>query len=117
MLQVALLKIPVSDLPRAVDFYEYTLGLEAVFTSDEFGWAQLAGAAVGIGLYVPGKGGGDAVAGSDAWFHLAHSDLAVLLPKIKERDPHAVITKNADASKSLDFRDPDGNTLRIMQSG
>ena len=58
MIELAMLKVPVSDLSAAVVFYEKALGLTSSFVSEEFGWAQMEGLSVSFALYVPGKGGG-----------------------------------------------------------
>ncbi len=116
-LGLAFLKIPVTDLARAVDFYCRGFGLTADFVSEEYGWAQLGGAEIGLALYVPGKGGGDGVPGQDRDFHLVADDLDVLLKQLLPIAPDAVIATNDDGSRSLDVTDPDGNGLRIMQGG
>lgn len=114
-LGLAFLKIPVTDLARAVDFYSQGFGLTADFVSEQYGWAQLGGADIGLALYVPGKGGGDGVPGQDRDFHLVAGDLDALLKCVSPLAPDAVIATNADGSRSLDLKDPDGNGLRIMQ--
>lgn len=40
----------VSDLARAVAFYQQTLGLELKFTADEHGYASFTSAGLGFGL-------------------------------------------------------------------
>ncbi len=111
MIGVALLKIPVTDLVRSVPFYE-RLGLKPVFVSEEYGWAQLEGAALPMALYVAGKGGGDGAPGSDAWFHLTSDDLDGLARAF----PDAPLVTNDDGSRSLDLSDPDGNTIRVFDA-
>lgn len=113
-LGLAFLKIPVTDLGRAVDFYCTGFGLSADFVSDEYGWAQLGGAEMGLALYVSGKGGGDGVPGQDRDFHLAADDLEGLLARLTPLTAQAAIVENDDGSRSLDVKDPDRNGLRIM---
>lgn len=115
MLNVALLKIPVTDLSRAVSFYERALGVRAKFIVEAYGWAQLDGISVALALYVPGRGGGNSSPGGDAGFHLSHPRLDELLRGVRPVDPVAEIAVNDDGSRSLDLTDPDGNTLRIME--
>lgn len=117
MIGLALLKIPVSDLARSVVFYEQVLGHQAAFTAEEYGWAQFDFADIGLALYVPGKGGGDRVIGGSLDFHLHHPDLADLRKNLPDDADQVGIHENADGSKSLEFCDPDGNVIKIMQSG
>lgn len=116
MIGLALLKIPVSDLARSVAFYEQVLGRQAVFTAEEFGWAQFDLAKIGLALYVPGKGGGDRAIGGSLDFHLHHPDLSQLREKLPDNADQVGLHENADGSKSLEFCDPDGNVIKIMQS-
>lgn len=111
---LAFLKIPVTNLTQAVDFYCAAFGLSADFVSDAYGWAQLGGAEIGIALYVPGKGGGDGTPGQDRDFHLMAGNLDALLVRVAPLDASAAIVTNDDGSRSLDVKDPDGNGLRIM---
>jgi len=114
-LGVSLLKVPVADLQRAVAFYESALPLQAKFVAEEYGWAQLDGASLAIGLYVPGMGGGDRTPGGTLDFHLSHPRLDELLDDAEAADPDASIQSNADGSRSLELTDPDGNVLKIME--
>ncbi|MEM6276319.1 MAG: VOC family protein [Pseudomonadota bacterium] len=113
-LTLSLLKIPVTDLSRATSFYSEALGLEAVFTSVEYGWTQFDGPGPGLALYVPGKGGGDRAPGGSLDFHLASDSLDALLERAAAVAPDASIHANADGSRSLEFTDPDGNVVKIM---
>ena len=117
MLGVALLKIPVSELAPSADFYRSALGLEPAFVAEEFGWAQLEGASVGIALYVPGKGGGMRTPGGSVDFHLWTNDLDPLFERVREATETAAIYQNDEGSRSLEFQDLDGNTMKIMERG
>lgn len=113
---VALLKIPVTDIDRAVAFYAQALGLTATFVSSEYGWAQLDGASVAIALYLPGRGGGNRSPGGSVDFHLTHNRLDEVQATVRRVQPAAAIHDNDDGSRSLEFRDPDGDLI-IMQRG
>jgi catechol 2,3-dioxygenase-like lactoylglutathione lyase family enzyme len=115
MLGVGLLKIPVTDLARAVAFYEDALPLKATVVADEYGWAQLDGASVALALYVPGMGGGDRTVGGTVDFHLHHPRLDDLLADARAAAPGATVHENADGTRSLELADPDGNVLKIME--
>lgn len=113
-LGVAILKIPVSDLATAVDFYERALGLQARVIAEEYGWAQLDGATVALALYVPGKGDGNRRAGGTVDFHLSSNRLDALLEQVRRVSPDAALHENADRSRSLEFTDRDGNVIKVM---
>lgn len=68
--QLALLKVPVTDIHRSVAFYRDELGFEPQFVVEEFGWAQLVAQELPLALYVPGQGGGSGNVGGSAGFHL-----------------------------------------------
>jgi predicted enzyme related to lactoylglutathione lyase len=48
--QIAYVNVFVTDLPRAVAFYEKTLGLELQFCDEKFGYASVAAGPVRMGL-------------------------------------------------------------------
>jgi catechol 2,3-dioxygenase-like lactoylglutathione lyase family enzyme len=115
MLGVGLLKIPVSELLPSVAFYRAALGLEPAFVAEEYGWAQLDGASVAIALYVPGKGDGFRSPGGSVDFHLWTNDIGPLLTLAGAATETADVHQNDDGSRSLEFEDPDGNVLKIME--
>lgn len=117
MLGVDLLKVPVSELLPSVALYRAALGLEPAFVAEEYGWAQLEGASVGIALYVPGKGGGARTPGGSVDFHLWTNDLELLLDLARSATETAAIHQNDDGSRSLEPENPDGNVLKIMERG
>ncbi|MDD9728235.1 VOC family protein [Roseovarius sp. SK2] len=114
-LGVAILKIPVSDLKTSASFYEAALGLRATMVVEEFGWAQLDGVSVALALYLPGKGGGDRTLGGTVDFHLSHNHLDELHVQTRKTVPNATVHENADGSRSLEFSDPDGNIIKVME--
>ena len=116
MMQVILLKIPVSDLTRSVTFYERALGLSASFVAEEFGWAQLEGLSLPLALYVPGKGGGERTIGGSLDFHLACGDLKALREKLPDSARGVGLHENADGSVTLEFQDPDGNEIKVFEA-
>lgn len=115
MLTVSLLKIPVTDLERSLAFYQRSLGLRAVSAAIEYGWAQMEGAGIPLALYVPGRGGGNRSPGGSLDFHLEHDRLEVLIAVVRQVQPAANIFENGDGSRSLEFLDPDGNLIKVME--
>lgn len=116
MLNVTLLKIPVTNLQQSIKFYESALGLSASCIVEEYGWAQLDGANVAIALYVPGQGGGQRSPGGSVDFHLAHSQLDELKNRVSTVIETVAIHANNDGSRSLELLDPDGNEIKIMEA-
>ena len=114
-LQLAMLKIPVKDLAASVRFYETCLGLAPSVVVEEYGWAQFTGFSPPLALYVPGKGGGDRIPGGSVDFHLSCDRLEELADHVRRAAPEARIHENADGGRSLEFPDPDGNVLKIME--
>lgn len=115
-LHVCLVKIPVTNLAASVAFYEKALGVTVAFASDEYGWAQLEGAGFPLALYVPGKGGGTRSPGGSLDVHLAHEEVDALAEQVRTVASDAKVHVNDDGSRSLEFTDPDGNVVKIMQS-
>lgn len=105
--------MPVRDLAVSVPFYRDTLGMEAGFVAEEYGWAQLAAGALDLALYVPGKGGGEGSVGGSTGFHLVLSpeEFDVLAAGM----PTSVHQGN-DGTTFVDILDPDGNLLKIFRN-
>ena len=54
-MQIAYVNIFVSDLTKAIAFYQGKLGLQLQFSSSEHGYASLSAGAVRLGIAVPGQ--------------------------------------------------------------
>ena len=112
---ISLLKIPAQDIDSAVAFYQNALGWTLEFAVAEYGWAQLQAGDLPIALYKPGMGGGNRQPGGSLDFHLAVADLDALEARIRAKGPEVEvgIFTNDDGSRTLEFRDPDGNEWKI----
>jgi len=117
MAKVGLVKIPVTDLAKASAFYREALGLKEEFAAVEYGWAQYGTGAVPLCLYVPGKGGGSGVPGHCDSVHLAVADAAAFHDEVAKRckSPVGAVMKSDDGGVFFEIRDPDGNTIKVMQ--
>lgn len=115
MIRLAQLTIPVSDLSASVAFYEAAFGAQAVFVSQEYGWAQLDGLAVGLALYVPGKGGGTGKLGGSLDFQLVAESLKEVRDQLPASATNVGFYENADGSTTLEFADLDGNEVKMFQ--
>jgi catechol 2,3-dioxygenase-like lactoylglutathione lyase family enzyme len=115
--------VPVTDQDRSLDFYTRVLGFEVRTdaVADESGrWLEVAprGAETTI-VIVPPRGGMWGSPGVDTRISLTTDDI--------DGDHAALVAEGADVDESVMriggpvppfffFRDPDGNTLQVVQS-
>jgi catechol 2,3-dioxygenase-like lactoylglutathione lyase family enzyme len=112
--------IPVSDQERAVDFYLGALGFEKRLDA-AFGpglrWVEVAppGSSTSLALVLPGEGHR---VGVDTGVRLttsgADEDHAHLRARGVDTDPQ-VVRMAGGVPPMFSFRDPDGNTLYVVQ--
>ena len=104
-------RIPVNAIEEALSFYE-ALGFETTFQSEEYGWASLQWGDFSLGLYMPGKGGGDRPPGSNVGFLFAVEDLDQVRAGLQGRglEPSEIV-ETADGMRLFDIHDPLGNLL------
>ncbi len=114
---VLLVKIPVTDVARAAAFYREGLRLKEEFAAPEYGWAQFATGGVPLCLYVPGKGGGVGVPGHSDCVNLVVADAVRFHDEVAARwkGPVGAVMKTGDGGVMFEVRDPDGNTIRVVQ--
>ena len=117
--EIQMLKVPVSDIAAAAQFYATHLGFETQFVAPEYGWAQLSAGTVSLALYRPGMGGGSGQIGGSVGFQLSlpgaefDSLAASLLASgclVEDR-----VHSGADGSTFIDVRDPDNNIIKVMK--
>jgi lactoylglutathione lyase len=118
--QLRTVGVPVTDQSRALDFYAGTLGLEKRLDApfgDGRRWIEVAppGATTTIALVAPGA---KQPTGHDTGIRLATADAeakhADLLARGVDADPEVLRWPGAPAMFA--FRDPDGNTLEIIEA-
>ena len=117
--EVRTVAIPVSDQDRAVAFYTESLGfekrLEAPYPGGRWIEVSPAGSSVSVALVPPGPG---AKAGVDTGIRLttedAEADHAELLSRGVDADPQ-VLRFGEGVPPMFSFRDPDGNTLYVVE--
>jgi catechol 2,3-dioxygenase-like lactoylglutathione lyase family enzyme len=117
--QIRTVTVPVSDADRALEFYVGVLGLE-VRVDAEFGegqrWVEVApaGAETTVALAPPGE----VTVGVDSGIRFTTEDAEVDHASLSERgvdvDPEVMRWPGVPPMFSL--RDPDGNTLYIVES-
>jgi catechol 2,3-dioxygenase-like lactoylglutathione lyase family enzyme len=114
--------VPVSDQERAIDFYVETLGFEKrtdVPFGDGYRWVEVAPAdaesTIAIVPPPPGKPTGDVETGialNTDDIDATHADL-----KARGVDVDPDVSRMGDPVPPLFwFRDPDGNTLMVVES-
>lgn len=117
--EVRTVAIPVSDQDRAVAFYTGSLGFEKRLDASFPGgrWIEVAppGGAVSVALAPPGPG---STVGVDTGIRLttedAEADHAELLSRGVDADPE-VLRFGEGVPPMFSFRDPDGNTLYVVE--
>jgi len=110
-------KIPVDNLNDAIAFYTEKLFFSLLFREDSFGWATVQLDNQNVGLYIPGKRGGDRKAGGSVDFSFLIDDFQNYFEKVKEKtkeDSPDVIT-TADNLKIFESTDPSGNVITFRE--
>jgi catechol 2,3-dioxygenase-like lactoylglutathione lyase family enzyme len=115
--------VPVTDQERALEFYVGTLGFEKgtdVSMGDQYRWLEVgpAGGVTTIAIVPPPPGGTQP--GVDTGIALQTDDVGGEHAKLKAAgvDVDAEISRMGDPVPPMFwFRDPDGNTLFIVESG
>ncbi|MBW2231346.1 MAG: VOC family protein [Deltaproteobacteria bacterium] len=113
-MQIAYVNIFVSDLKRAIEFYEERLGLELEHSSPEHGYASFAAGPVRLGLAVAGPDQSDLV-GRHTGVGWAVSDLEAEHARLSKRG--VVFTMPPSKQPWGGFMalasDPDGNVFYV----
>jgi predicted enzyme related to lactoylglutathione lyase len=110
------LEMSVTDMDKAIDWWQNTMGLTLAYRADEMGWAeiQLPTPGVTVGLNANGTGagaGGATIVLGVRDIDAARAELegkGVTFPKAIEEIPGMV--------KLAEFEDPFGNRLTLAQS-
>lgn len=119
---VAHVVIPVTDQDRALAFYTRTLGF-VTRTDASFGdgqrWIDVAlpGGQTALALVTP-HGGMFETSGVDSRVCLASADLDALHSALSTSgiDVDPILRFGAEVPAMFFFRDPDGNTLQVIQA-
>ena len=117
--QVGTIAVPVADHDRALDFYVGVLGFDKRLDGS-FGegmrWAEVApsGAATTIALAPPGPGG---AVGVDSGIRLSTPDAGAEHAALRSRgvDVDEEIMRWPGVPPMFSLRDPDGNTLYVVE--
>lgn len=116
-ISIGLVKIPVTDFNRAIQYYQEVVGLEEEFAVEAYGWAQYKTGNLPLCLYVTGMGGGEGVPGHEVGFHLVVDNIDEFYKGIEKRGGHfsTEIVKSDDGGQFFVLADPDGNSFKVMQ--
>src|SRR5262245_16887416 len=117
-MQIAYVNVFVSDLSRAIEFYQSKLGLKLEHTSPEHGYALLSAGPVRLGLAVAGADQQQLV-GRHTGIGLAVSDLESEHRRLAKRGVAFTMppTKQPWGGFMALAADPDGNVLYLDQVG
>jgi predicted enzyme related to lactoylglutathione lyase len=114
-LRLAYVNVFVSDMQRAVEFYQQTLGLELKFTADEHGYASFASSGLGFGL--ARVEAGSPLLGQHTGIGWAVSDLEASYAELRSKGVHFTMppTQQPWGGFMAMFADPDGNVFYLDQ--
>jgi len=120
--QIGTVVIPVSDQDRAIEFYVDTLGFEKradVPFGDGYRWVEVAPAAAQTSIAIvpppPGKPTGNVETGIG--LHTADVDAVHADLKTQGVDVDDEVSRMGDPVPPMFWlRDPDGNTLMVVES-
>ncbi len=110
---VLLVQLQVADLDRAVAFYSETLGMEVESVNRDIQWARIK---PGIKNVTIGLGVGDAAEGSgSSSVNLGVNNLDETRRILEERGVEFLgpTIEIPGVIRLADFKDPDGNTIRL----
>jgi catechol 2,3-dioxygenase-like lactoylglutathione lyase family enzyme len=120
--QIGTVIIPVADVDRAIDFYVGKLGFEKrvdVPMGDAYRWVEVAPAGaqttVAIAPPPPGKDAG----GRETGIALSTDDADTTHAELRDRgvDVDAEVSRMGDPVPPMFwFRDPEGNTLMVVEN-
>lgn len=115
---LSLIKVPVSNIKKALNFYEKHLDIKNVFFVEEYGWAQFDLDGIPFALYEVSKGGGERKLGGSIDFHLA-LDEDVFEERTKKWIESGILVDNQihhgnDGTSFVDIIDLDYNQLKVM---
>ena len=115
---LTLIKIPVKNIKKSLDFYEKHLSIKNIFFVEQYGWAQFDLDGIPFALYQVGSGGGERQVGGSIDFHLALEEETFnmkanewLKAGLLDDDR---IHKGNDGTTFVDLIDIDQNKLKIM---
>jgi catechol 2,3-dioxygenase-like lactoylglutathione lyase family enzyme len=118
-MKLTVLRVFVSDWPRAVRFYTETLGLPLAFSSEEIGWAQLD---TGACQLAPERDRGESesdeptLVGRFVGASLAVDDVEATFERLRARGVEFVAPPELMPWGGVlaHFRDPDGKMLTLV---
>lgn len=106
----------VTNLDRAIDWYQSVLGFTLLYRADEIGWCELATAVPGVNVGLSQNESVTQGGGATNVWGVANIDAAKA-----HLDAHGVrqdgdIQHIPDLVKLLTFYDPDGNAMMLSQN-
>jgi predicted enzyme related to lactoylglutathione lyase len=114
--RLSIVRVFVRDWPRALRFYNETLGIPLTLRNDELGWAQLATGQAQLALERLDPGHDEGLTGRFLAVSLAVADVDATYETLFARgvDFLAPPEQMAWGGVLAHFRDPDGNVLTLV---
>jgi len=104
----------VSDLGRAVEFYEQKLGLKLAYKDDAEHWAEVDAGAIHLGLHQAEPFGG----ARNPFVSFRVDDLDATVATLRERGVEFVGEVVTDAvGRNVTVKDPDNNQFELFEPG
>ena len=115
-MHIAYVNVFVSDLGRAIEFYEAILGLKLQYSAPEHGYASLSAGSVRLGVAVPGADQRELI-GRHTGVGLAVSDLEAEHVRLSDLGVRFTMppTKQPWGGFMALVSDPDGNVFYLDQ--
>ncbi len=115
-MQIAYLNVFVSNLDRAIEFYQAKLGLDLEFSSAEHGYASFSAGAVRLGIAVPGQDD-QALIGRHTGIGFEVADLEAEHEQLKQLGVNFTLapTRQPWGGFMALMSDPDGNIFYLDQ--
>lgn len=115
---LSLIKIPVKNIKKSLDFYEKYLNIQNIFFVEQYGWAQFDLDGIPFALYQVGSGGGERQVGGSIDFHLTlEEEVFNVQSKVWLEagllEDHRIHQGN-DGTTFVNLIDVDQNKLKIM---
>jgi predicted enzyme related to lactoylglutathione lyase len=113
--------VPVQDQDRALEFYTEALGLEKradVPFGDGNRWIEVAPAGAETPIAICPPGPGVTAGGKDTGISLATDDVDAYHARLRDRgvDVDAEVSRFGDVPPLFWVRDPEGNSLMVVQA-
>ena len=116
--KLSVVRVFVTDWERALRFYTQTLGMPALFQSDELGWAQLATGEAQLAIERAASDDANAIVGRFLGVSLQVDDIEATYKTLRERGVEFLAPPERQpwGGALAHFRDPERNVITLLGS-